>query len=380
MLPAVMSLGLESGVVPAGYEIVRILGQGGTGTVYLARETANGRELALKLLPLEIDETRRARFDVEANVGTMLKHPDIIEVFGCGTTKEHGWIAMECLSGRELAAVRHDASLDLTQRVEIIIRVALALHHAHGFEIVHRDVKPSNIFLTEHNGVKLLDFGIARLKANKITKTGYIVGTPQYMSPEQISGVAIDPRADVFSLGVVAYELLAGQLPWNGDNHTQIMMAICSKPPKAFRNTFDRERLSVTDSELAMLHSIVHKAIRQEPRHRYAHAEDMAAAFQAFLERTPETLAQIPTDGVEEMDPEVWMRRRIDWAAARAARLKVEESLDDRTPSRISAPPAPMVSEDEEEKQGPNILWAVLIGVFMAGLGLVAWLALSGDV
>ncbi len=374
-----MSTGLESTAVPDGYEIIRVLGQGGTGTVYLARDTSDGRELALKLLPLEVDETRRARFDVEANVGTLLKHPDIIEVYGCGTMKDQGWIAMECLTGQELAATRHDISFGLQARVEVIVRVALALHHAHTFEIVHRDVKPSNIFLTQDGGVKLLDFGIARLKANKITKTGYIVGTPQYMSPEQISGVAIDPRADVFSLGVVAYELLAGQLPWRGDNHTQIMMAICSKPPKAFRNVFDGQHIKLSDAELAMLHSIVHKAISQEPRHRYANAEDMASAFQAFLESTEETLAQIPTDGAEELDPEVWMKRRIDWAAARAARLKVEESLDERSPARTSAPPAPALIDDEEDKEGPNVLWAVLIGVFIVGLGLVAWLALAGD-
>jgi serine/threonine protein kinase len=166
--------------------------------VYLARR-ADGREVALKLLPLELDETRKKRFEVEASVGTMLVHPDIIQVFECGTLGDQGWIAMERLEGAELSVLRGDAHLSLERRVEVVVRVALALHYAHGHEIVHRDVKPSNIFLTKAGDVKLLDFGIARLKANKITKTGYIVGTPQYMSPEQISGVAIDARADVFS-------------------------------------------------------------------------------------------------------------------------------------------------------------------------------------
>jgi len=380
--PAAVSPTKESNPVPEGYEVLEVLGQGGTGTVYLAQEKATKRELALKMLPLEVDETRRARFEVEANVGTMLKHPDIIEVYGCGTVEGMGWIAMERLRGQELAALRHDSSLSLERRVEIVVRMALALHHAHGHEIVHRDVKPSNIFLGEDGGVKLLDFGIARLKANKITKTGYIVGTPQYMSPEQISGVAIDPRADVFSLGVVAYELLAGQLPWMGENHTQIMMAICSKPPKSFRNTVDKARFGLSDAEVAMLHSIVHKAIRQEPRHRYANAEDMASAFQAFLDRSEETLAEIPTDGVEELDPEIWMKRRMGWAAARAARVKVEESLDGKLPAAISSPslPAtssPMADDEDEVRESPNILWAVLIGVFVAGLGLVIWLAMA---
>lgn len=380
-----MSTGLDEAAVPEGYEVLSVLGQGGTGTVYLARDTAEDRELALKMLPLEIDDTRRARFEVEANVGTMLEHPDIIRVFGCGTHGEFGWIAMERLEGSELAVLRETKDLSLDKRVEIVIRVALALHHAHGHEIVHRDVKPSNIFVTTDGGVKLLDFGIARLKANKITKTGYIVGTPQYMSPEQISGVNIDPRADVFSLGVVAYELLAGSLPWFGENHTQIMMAICSKPSTPFRTAFDRARFSLQDAEIAMLHAIVHKAIAQEPRHRYEDMEEMAAAFQSFVDRTEETLAEIPTDGTMEIDPQVWMKRRIDWAAARAARLKAQESVSS-IPAQAPRPvhkidsrsdnPAP-VQETEDVKEGPNVLWAVLIALFTVGLGVVLYLAFA---
>ncbi len=366
----------ETTAVPEGYEILSVLGQGGTGTVYLARDKASSQEIALKMLPLEIDETRRARFEVEANVGTMLKHPDIIEVFACGTLADHGWITMERLRGQELSALRTNTGVSVDERVQIIVRVALALQHAHEHEIVHRDVKPSNVFLTSDGGVKLLDFGIARLKANKITKTGYIVGTPQYMSPEQISGVAIDARADVFSLGVVAFELLAGELPWFGDNHTQIMMAVCSKPPKSFRKSFDRDKFSLQESELAMLHTIVHKAIAQEPRHRYANAEDMARAFQAFLDRSPETLAKIPTDGVAELDPEVWMKRRIDWASARAARLKVEESIESKPPRAAPVSPLPTEEEDEDSETS-NLLWAGLVIAFILSLGVVLWFALG---
>ncbi|MCA9556143.1 MAG: serine/threonine protein kinase, partial [Myxococcales bacterium] len=152
--------------VPEGYEILGVLGQGGTGTVYLARQR-DGREVALKMLPLELDETRKKRFEVEASVGTMLEHPDIIRVYECGTLAEQGWIAMERLDGSELSPLRDDPSFSLDRRVEVIVRVALALHHAHQHEIVHRDVKPSNIFVLEGPGVddfvKLLDFGIAKV-------------------------------------------------------------------------------------------------------------------------------------------------------------------------------------------------------------------------
>ena len=358
----------EEAVRIPGFTLKAILGHGGVGRVYRA-EDETGREVALKVMPLEIDETRQKRFAQEASIGRLLNHPDIIKVYDAGTHEDNGWISMEVLEGSELAPAMRDRTFEVEDRIQVITRVATALHYAHGQGVIHRDVKPSNVFLTASGGVKLLDFGIARLKANKITKTGFIVGTPQYMSPEQITGVAIDPRADVFSLGVVAYELLAGALPWSGDNHTQIMMAICSKPARPFDSAFDNSWFTLAPEDLRRLHNVLHRAIRQEPQHRYPDAAAFAAALQGYLDGEED-----PADvGLSNVDPDAVGKRRIDWAMARAARLKVEEE---------AAPVSPLTEpvtrlEDDDGAGNSNLLWVTLLIVFSAGLGIAIWMVLN---
>lgn len=365
----------EANVIP-GFELTAVLGQGGVGKVYRAVDS-EGRDVAVKVMPLEVDEMRKKRFAQEASIGRLLDHPDIIKVYEAGTHDDVGWISMERLEGAELAPAGRDPTFAVRDRVRVIARVAGALHHAHGKGVIHRDVKPSNIFLTNQGGVKLLDFGIARLKANKITKTGFIVGTPQYMSPEQITGVAIDARADVFSLGVVAYELLAGQLPWSGDNHTQIMMAICAKPARPLETTFDTERFPIEPDDLRRLHNIIHRAIRQEPQHRYPDAAAFSAALGDYLEGRDE-----PADvGVTHVDPDAVGQQRITWAIARAARVKVEDDL----PMPVSMPveqrpmTEPVTRLDDDEGRGGGLLWISLLAVFTIGLAIAVGLMLTTE-
>ena len=358
-----------------GFKIRTVLGRGGVGHVYRATDAA-GRTVALKVMPLEVDETRKKRFAQEASIGRLLRHPDIVEVYDTGIYENLGWISMELLEGSELAPAMRDRTFQVDDRVRVIARVASALHYAHGLGVIHRDVKPSNVFLTNGGGVKLLDFGIARLKANRITKTGFIVGTPQYMSPEQVTGVNIDGRSDVFALGVVAYELLTGQLPWTGDNHTQLMMAICAKPAIPFESAFDVTRFELTPEALKQLHNVIHRAIRQEPEHRYPDAAAFSRALRAFLDGD-----EMPADvGVTDVDPDAVGKRRIDWAMARAARVQVE---DDAPPKAKPEAPAPMTEPvthfDEQPAGHSNTLWMTLLAVFTIALGIAVWLMLSTE-
>ncbi|MCK6550233.1 serine/threonine protein kinase [Myxococcota bacterium] len=369
-------------VMPEGYEVERLLGQGGVGTVYLAREKATGRKVALKLLAFGDDETRRKRFEVEAIVGQKLKHPDIIEVFGCGLIGNHGWIAMEFLDGFELATAMRDPAFTIDDRIRVVMRVAIALGHAHGESIIHRDIKPSNIFLTRDGDVKLLDFGIARLEENKITRTGYIVGTPQYMSPEQVTGVKLDLRSDIFSLGVVTYQLVSGALPWDADNQSAIMVAISSKPPKPLKAAMQAAQIQMSDAELTMLHGIVHKAIATEPSRRYESAVDFARALGRFLQRDPAALAAGTATPELDVDPDELMKRRIDWALARAARVRMEDALPKAaplapTPSKhdVAGPSLPGIPAPV--KTSGNALWVALLAGFAVAIAVLGYFVTS---
>lgn len=354
--------GLEQLTFPIpGFEVERVLGRGGVGAVYLAKDP-QGREVALKVMPLDTDATRQARFEQEASIGQILKHPDIIEVYDYGIEREYGWIAMEYLDGFELASAMQDKALGLEDRCRVLIRVARALQYAHEQQVVHRDVKPSNIFMTRAGGVRLLDFGISRLADTRITKTGYIVGTPQYMSPEQISGLKIDGRADVFSLGVVAFELLTGSLPWTGENHTQIMMAICARPPPRLRDVMPTDRFSIESNQLDKLDRIVHSAIIRESERRTQSAHDFANQLEDYLAGRFGATADLPPRTV---DPELVTKQRIEWAMARAARLQVEEEAAKAVTTNPSLQNTGQTLEWERESK--NTLWGVLMLIFGVG-------------
>lgn len=370
----------EPSTIPTieGYRILRLLGQGGVGSVYLAEPTFAGapkEQVAIKVVPTENDPTLLKRFEQEARLGETLDHPDIIKVQRCGTNAEHAWIAMEYLDGFEFSAALQDPEFGLEDRLQVLIRIAMALHYAHEHSVIHRDVKPSNIFLTREGGVRLLDFGIARLSAQKLTKTGYIVGTPHFMSPEQIAGVTVNARADGFSLGVVAYLALTGALPWSGENHTQIMMAICSAPAIPLSSAWDDAHLEVPKSWRGALEKIVHKAISQEPKRRYDSCLAFATAIETALQRGRQNL---PMEGSAtaalSTSPEVWVQRKVDWALARAAKVKLQSESLSGQPTPLSArAPISQPQSSDAPSSGAG-LWIALLGLFAVALGVVIFL------
>jgi len=223
------------------YEIVKELGRGAMGTVFLGKDPRINREVAIKTLRYEeVDAEQLAevkkRFFREAEAAGKLSHPNIVTIFDVGEDYDIAYMAMELLDGSDLAKYcRKENLLPPAEIIRIVSCVSSALDYAHANGIVHRDIKPANIMILNNGEVKVADFGIARVMASSKTQTGVVMGTPSYMSPEQIAGKKVDGRSDLFSLGVVLYELLAGERPFNGDSIATLMYNITSSPPPSIK-------------------------------------------------------------------------------------------------------------------------------------------------
>jgi len=228
------------------YEIVRELGKGAMGTVYLGKDPKINREVAIKTMALaqefepdEMEEVKE-RFFREAETAGMLNHPNIVTIYDAGDEHDLAYIAMEFLDGSDLAPYTKKGKLfPATATMKICGKVAEALHYAQSQNVVHRDIKPANIMLLKDKTVKVTDFGIARITASSKTKTGVVLGTPSYMSPEQLSGKHVDGRSDLFSLGVMMYEMLSGARPFRGDSMATLMFQIANEPHPDIREHSD---------------------------------------------------------------------------------------------------------------------------------------------
>jgi serine/threonine protein kinase len=216
------------------YAITGRIGRGGMGMVYRGYDEVLEREVAVKTLTLEgsLDEESRRRFHIEAKAAARLQHPNIITVYELGEDRGLPFIAMELLPGTDLEALmRSGEHLMLQEKLDLVIQVCRGLAYAHDHKIVHRDIKPSNVRVLEDGTVKIMDFGIAKLGGTGVTKTGMMVGTVHYMSPEQIRGQTLDGRSDLFSVGVILYELLSGRRPFAGDGVTAVLYKIINEDP-----------------------------------------------------------------------------------------------------------------------------------------------------
>lgn len=223
------------------YEIIKELGRGAMGTVFLGKDPRINREVAIKTLRYEEIEGEqlaevKKRFFREAEAAGKLSHPNIVTIFDVGEDYDIAYMAMELLDGSDLTKYcKKDSLLPIEEIIRVITCVALALDYAHASGIVHRDIKPANIMILSNSEVKVADFGIARVMSSSKTQTGVVLGTPSYMSPEQIAGKKVDGRSDLFSLGVVLYELLAGEKPFQGDSITTLMYNITSSEPRSIK-------------------------------------------------------------------------------------------------------------------------------------------------
>jgi len=259
------------------YLITGRIGRGGMGVVYRALDETLEREIALKTLTVEgtFDEESRKRFEVEAKAAARLQHVNIVTVYELGEDRGIPFIAMEMLLGVDLEAlVRSGEALPLPEKLDVVVQVCRGLAYAHERGIVHRDIKPSNIRLLDDGTAKIMDFGIAKLGGTHLTKTGMMVGTVYYMSPEQVRGKPLDGRSDVFSVGVILYELLAGARPFRGEGTTQVLYKIVNEEPAP-------PDLSALGNLGPRLQAILSRALAKDRDARYpgaaALAEDLAA-------------------------------------------------------------------------------------------------------
>ena len=276
-------MNLASGTKLGPYEIVSLLGAGGMGEVYRARDSRLRRDVAIKVLPqaLSLDADRMRRFEQEALATAALNHPNILAVFDIGTSEGSPYVVSELLEGETLRERLRSGSLPARKALDYALQVAHGLAAAHEKGIIHRDLKPENLFLTKDGRVKILDFGLAKLTqidpgsnpsmatvTHGGTEAGMVMGTAGYMSPEQVRGMTLDPRSDIFSFGAILYEMLSGKRAFHGDTPADTMSSILKEDPPELNET----NRNVSPA----LERIVQHCLEKNPESRFHSASDIA--------------------------------------------------------------------------------------------------------
>jgi serine/threonine protein kinase/Tfp pilus assembly protein PilF len=263
------------------YKILEKLGEGGMGVVYKAQDTKLDRIVALKFLPKHLlcDKEAKMRFVHEAKAASALNYTNITTIYEIDEVEDQCFISMEFIDGKSIKELLKEKTLSLKEILDIAIQVGEGLNAAHKKEIIHRDIKSDNIMLTVEGVVKIMDFGLAKLKGvTKLTKTGTTLGTMQYMSPEQAQGIEVDQRSDIFSFGVVLYEMITGQLPFKGEHEAAVIYSIVNETPEPLA----RYKANVPER----LQRIVDKTLEKDRNIRYQSAADMIADLKGLQKET----------------------------------------------------------------------------------------------
>jgi serine/threonine protein kinase len=265
------------------FKILKKLGEGGMGVVYKAEDTKLKREVAIKFLPRQISVSleERQRFEIEAQAAAALNHPNVAHIYSIEETDNEFFIVMEFIDGKELKDKIRDETIQMDEAVYLASCIAEGIHAAHKKDVVHRDIKSGNIMITEEGKVKIMDFGLAQMAGvTTLTKTGSTLGTTAYMSPEQASGEKLDAQTDIWSFGVVLYELLTGQLPFKGDYEQAIIYSIINDEPDPVT--------SFREDVPEMMQMIIQKLLKKDKKERYQSIQDFMFDLQkvsAYLSR-----------------------------------------------------------------------------------------------
>ncbi|MGI9070042.1 MAG: protein kinase domain-containing protein [Bryobacteraceae bacterium] len=295
------------------YEIVELAGAGGMGEVYKAKDTRLKRDVAVKILPESFctDQSRLARFQIEAQSASALNHPNILTVYDIGTNGQAPYLVAEMLEGESLTARLRSGKLSVARAVDFARQIASGLAAAHAKGIIHRDIKPDNLFITRDGRIKILDFGLARMTVppvdthestrTAITQEGTITGTVPYMSPKQVRGKPVDRRSDIFSFGCVLYEMLSGQQPFRKDTPSDTMAAILKDEPP--------EISTVRGSLPPALERIVQHCLEKDPDARFQSAQDVVFALETLSQNSQTAAA--PSNAIRKRR-QGWLK----WVAA----------------------------------------------------------------
>lgn len=354
------------------YEIIELVGRGGMGVLYRARDAVLERNVAVKMMLLDFttDQTARDRFQREARAVARLQHRNVVTIHELGEVEGTPYIVMEFLSGKDLdAMLKGDVKMSLAQKLDVVIQLCDGLGYAHEQGIVHRDVKPGNVRVLEDGTVKILDFGIAKFAQSSVTQSGMIMGTPSYMAPEQIMGKPVDGRADLFSVGVLMYELLSGHKPFTGESPTTVVYQIIHVEPPPVNASVPE----LPDS----LHEIVSRALQKNPEDRYSRASEMASDLQMVKMMIDLPLkTEGDTGPLQTIGP---LHATTLGAKAAAAGGAVTTMLD--TPMRASAAAraadAAPRSPSAPGKAGTAQILGIAAAVVILG-GLALWFTMHG--
>lgn len=285
------------------YRVLELIGRGGMGSVYKAHDPLLDRMVAIKVMAegADVGSETRIRFLREAQSAARLNHPNIITIYELGEDQGQIFIAMELLEGEPLSRlIGRVPPLPRRRRLTLMLQMCDGLAFAHQHGVIHRDIKPANIFVLAIGQVKILDFGIARLASSELTRTGLLMGTPTYMSPEQARGRRSDARSDIFSLGVVFYELLSGEKPFLGDDYFEVMEKVRSQDPRPLHD--------LTPTLPPALIDAVHRMLAKDPDARYQSLEALRADLLMVLDLLPQNAA-------------VDLREAVDRGVAEVTRL-----------------------------------------------------------
>ncbi|HSZ06802.1 MAG TPA: Stk1 family PASTA domain-containing Ser/Thr kinase [Solirubrobacteraceae bacterium] len=357
-------------IIDGRYRVISRLGSGGMADVYLAQDQLLGREVAVKVLHHHFSEDQEfvERFRREASSAAALSHPNIVAIFDRGEWNGTYYIAMEYVAGRSLKTiVREQGALDTATAIDIVVQILRAARFAHRRGVIHRDLKPHNVIIDEEGRARVTDFGIARAGASDMTLTGSIMGTAQYLSPEQAQGLAVSASSDLYSVGVILYELLTGAVPFEGETAVAIAFKQVSAeplPPSALNPALPHS-----------LDAVVLRALAKDPAQRYADADELIAALERERAALP-TFSGAPASAPASAVPHAHIYH---------AHVPPSTTLAPATGSLLFAAPATgqyqtedgQAPQDRRRRRRRALLWTLAVVVLAAVAALVLALVLT---